>query len=89
MYLMDEENRESVDMHKKNTESGPSSDITTNIEHGLENASGSEKGHSTNVDHSGNKKCCPEMEEEAGEGTSASETGGTSSKTQGCLMKFL
>ncbi|XP_008802818.1 uncharacterized protein LOC103716556 isoform X3 [Phoenix dactylifera] len=83
MYLMDEENRESVDTHKKNAECGASNDITTNIEHNLGNASGIEKRHSTNVDHSGNKKCCPEMEE-AGEGTSASETGGTSSsKSQG------
>ncbi|XP_010919578.2 uncharacterized protein [Elaeis guineensis] len=88
MYLMDEENRESLDMHKKNPESGTSNDITTDIEHSLENASGCEKGHSTNVDHSGNKKGCPDMEE-AQEGTSASETVGTSSKSQGELGKEL
>lgn len=74
IYLMDEENRVSVETHKESKESGTLGDVSaTQVEHNLENASGGEKLYSSNVDHAENDKCYPEMDQ-AEEGTSASQT---------------
>ena len=96
----DEENREGIDAQNKNGESVTSAtsgtDTSTQSEHILENASGSERFNPTGT-HDENKKCCPEVKGFS-DGMSASQTGedakcpehienpGNVSNIQGCLI---
>lgn len=76
IYLMDEENRESIEANKESGERETSGEsVKTKIDHTLDNVSGRENCDSSNLDHAENDKCS-EMEP-TDEGKSVSQTENT------------
>lgn len=76
IYLMDEENRESIEANKESGECETSGEsVKTEIDHTLDNVSGRENCDSSNLDRAENDKCS-EMEP-TDEGKSVSQTENT------------